>query len=188
MPDAKVKYGVFHGRFQPFHNGHMKAVMMCLERCEILYIGLRMVGNDFGAFDLGQMKKSAEENPFTFDERMRMVKESLMDAEVDLKRVNIVPFPLENPDKWYEYVPRGTAHFRIGVSDWDEGKIKAFQSAGLQVETLPIYEKDISAEDVRKRILENKNWKELVPKGTARVIEEIDGVNRIKTFMLNRSW
>lgn len=190
MEDAggvKPKNGIFPGRFQPFHKGHLNAVMMCLERCETLYIGIRMVESSI-VFDVNEFRKSAENNPFTFGERMRMIKESLIDAEIDLRRVNIVPFPLESPEMWHEYIPKDTVHFRIGVSEWDEERIKAFERAGLKIETLPIYEKDIGAGEVRKRMAENRNWKELVPTGTARIIEEIDGVNRVKMLTLNKRW
>ena len=71
---------------------------------------------------------------------------------------------------------------------WDERKIKAFQDAGLQIETLPIYEKDVTAEEIRKLMAENKKWKELVPNGSAHVIEEIDGVNRIKMLIMSKRW
>jgi len=188
---VKFKNGVFYGRFQPFHKGHLKAVMMCMERCETLYVGIRNfeTGMTFGIVGgITEFKKSAEENPFTFEERMRMIKESLIDAGADLKRVNIVPFPLEHPEKWYDYIPKDAVHFRIGVSDWDERKIKAFQDAGLQIETLPIYEKDVTAEEIRKLMAENKKWKELVPNGSAHVIEEIDGVNRIKMLIMSKRW
>lgn len=181
------KNGVFYGRFQPFHKGHLNAVIMCLERCETLYIGIRTF-ETIMSFDISQLKKSSEENPFTFEERMRMIKESLIDVGVDLRRVNIVPFPLENPEKWYEYIPKDTVHFRIGVLDWNEEKIREFEKSGVKIETLPIYEKNIIAEEIRKRMVENKNWKELVPTGTARVIEEIDGVNRVKMLIMNKGW
>ena len=184
---TKVKNGVFPGRFQPFHKGHLSAVMMCLERCETLYVGIRIF--ELAAnFDVRQLKRSAEENPFTFEERMRMIKESLLDVGVDMKRVNTVPFPLENPERWHEFVPKGTAHFRIGVSDWDEERIRAFEMSGLKIITLPIHEKDIDADEIRRRMIENRNWKELLPGGTVRVIEEIDGTSRVKMLVMNKSW
>lgn len=182
----KAKNGVFYGRFQPFHKGHMKAVLMCLERCETLYIGIRIFETPV-VFDIGSFKKSERENPFTFGERMLMIKETLISIGIDLKRVNIIPFPLENPDKWYEYVPKDTVHFRIGVSDWDENKIKAFETSGLKIETLPIYEKDIDGEEIRNRIATNKSWKELVTGETAHIIEEVGGVNRVKMLYMGRS-
>lgn len=187
MTDAKVKNGVFYGRFQPFHKGHLNAVTLCLERCETLYIGIRIF-ETMTNFDLTQIKKSSEENPFTFEERMRMIKESLIDAKIDLKRVNIIPFPLENPEKWYEFIPKDTVHFRIGVSDWDEERIRTFERSGLNIMTLPIYEKNITAEEIRKRIVQNRNWKDSVPAGTAKVIEEIGGADRIKMLAMNKSW
>jgi len=185
--NAKPKNGIFYGRFQPFHKGHLNAVKMCLERCENLYIGIRSFGTMIN-FEMSSFKKSVEENPFTFGERLLMIKESLIEDEIDMKRVSIIPFPLENPDKWYEYIPKDTVHFRIGVSDWDEEKIKAFERSGLKIETLPIYEKNITAEEIRRRMVTNRNWRELVTPATARVIEEIDGVSKVKMLMLNKTW
>ena len=185
--DSRPKNGIFYGRFQPFHKGHLKAVELCLERCDCLYIGIRTfeVITDFGADSL---KKRPSENPFTFGERMSMIKESLVDSGTDLRRINIIPFPLENPERWYEYIPKDTAHFRIGVSDWDESKIREFEMAGLKIITLPIHEKQITAEDIRARMIMNQNWRELLPSGTIRVIEQIDGVGRIKMLSMQNTW
>jgi cytidyltransferase-like protein len=70
MADVTAKNGVFYGRFQPFHIGHLNAVKMCLERCETLYIGIRIF-ETIASFDISQLKKSSGENPFSFEERMR---------------------------------------------------------------------------------------------------------------------
>jgi nicotinamide-nucleotide adenylyltransferase len=40
--------------------------------------------------------------------------------------------------------------------------------------------KFLSGTEVRRRIVSDENWKELVPKQVAAMIKEIDGVNRIK--------
>ncbi len=40
MHVLKPRYGMIHGRFQPFHNGHLEYLLAALERCETLIIGI----------------------------------------------------------------------------------------------------------------------------------------------------
>ncbi|MFL6479721.1 MAG: adenylyltransferase/cytidyltransferase family protein, partial [Nitrososphaera sp.] len=75
--------GLFIGRFQPFHKGHLATVKFALERVDQLVIVI------------GSAQKSHElRNPFTAGERIRMIKESLdEDGEADTRRILIIPVP-----------------------------------------------------------------------------------------------
>ena len=58
--------GLLIGRFQPFHLGHLEAVIFALSKVEKLYIGI------------GSSNKSNEKrNPFTADERKNMILSSI---------------------------------------------------------------------------------------------------------------
>jgi len=58
--------GLFIGRFQPFHLGHLDAIRFGLSKVENLWIGI------------GSSNKSNEKrNPFTADERKDMILSSL---------------------------------------------------------------------------------------------------------------
>lgn len=35
-----VRYGMIHGRFQPFHNGHLEYALAALSRCSHLIVGI----------------------------------------------------------------------------------------------------------------------------------------------------
>ena len=51
------------------------------------------------------------------------------------------------------------------------------------VKNPPLYDRvHLSGTEVRKRILEDGNWQELVAKSTIDVMEEINGVERIKNL------
>lgn len=54
--------GVFIGRFQPFHHGHLKSVLSALESCEKLLI---IIGSTHRARNV--------RNPFTYEERRQML-------------------------------------------------------------------------------------------------------------------
>jgi bifunctional NMN adenylyltransferase/nudix hydrolase len=64
-----MKYGIMIGRFQPIHNGHLKAIQHALEEeCEKIII-----------FITGTNRPRSSENPFTGQERQTMIEESLID-------------------------------------------------------------------------------------------------------------
>ena len=54
--------GLLIGRFQPFHLGHLDAVLFALSRVENLWIGIG-----------SSNKRNEKKNPFTADERIEMI-------------------------------------------------------------------------------------------------------------------
>ncbi|MBU2560225.1 nicotinamide-nucleotide adenylyltransferase, partial [archaeon] len=58
---------------------------------------------------------------------------------------------------------------------------RLFKEQGVEVETPPMYNREeFSGTQIRQRMLEGKQWKKFVPKAVADVIEEVNGVGRIK--------
>jgi nicotinamide mononucleotide adenylyltransferase len=45
MDYTKRTIGVVHGRFQPFHNGHLEYVLSAKQKCDFLYVGIAMWGS-----------------------------------------------------------------------------------------------------------------------------------------------
>ncbi|MEM2966110.1 MAG: adenylyltransferase/cytidyltransferase family protein, partial [Candidatus Nitrosocaldaceae archaeon] len=63
--------GLFIGRFQPFHNGHLEAIRFALKQVEILWIVI------------GSAQRSHEQrNPFTAGERLSMIRDTLLNTEI----------------------------------------------------------------------------------------------------------
>ena len=58
--------GLFVGRFQPFHLGHLKVIEWILERCEKVTV---VIGSS--------LEFSTQRNPFTYEERREMIEKSL---------------------------------------------------------------------------------------------------------------
>ena len=71
MPTSDFDLAVFVGRFQPFHDGHLKVVRMALERAQTL---LMVVGSAGAA-------RRPDLLPFTAEERREMITASLAPAE-----------------------------------------------------------------------------------------------------------
>ena len=60
-----------------------------------------------------------------------------------------------------------------------------FSEEGFKVEQPPLYDRlHLSGTEVRRRMLENLNWEELVPKAAAEFIKEINGVERLKNLSI----
>ncbi|MFH1750378.1 MAG: nicotinamide-nucleotide adenylyltransferase [Candidatus Micrarchaeota archaeon] len=81
------------GRFQPFHDGHFKAIKAIFKENGRLIIAI------------GSAQKSREiSNPYTYAERREMIRRCLMNAGL-LKRTQIVPLEDEHDHaKWVEKV------------------------------------------------------------------------------------
>ena len=62
---------------------------------------------------------------------------------------------------------------------------RLFKEDGYEIYQPELFDREVlSGTEVRNRILNDGDWKSLVPKATIDVIEEIDGVNRIKELSI----
>ncbi len=174
----RYRYGVVHGRFQPFHNDHLKYVLTALERSETLFIGITNPDPSSIRFDASDPNRSTDiSNPFTFCERMEMIRESLVDAVGDdVSRVRIVPFPINVPWLLKYYTPADAVYFLTIYDEWGEKKQAELAKHGFRTEVLwykSKEEKNITATKIRDGILKGKQWWHLAPSGTKRVIDSI---------------
>lgn len=169
------RFGMMHGRFQPFHNGHWEYCRLARERCRTLIIGITNP-------DPSQITREAtsghrhrdDANPYTFFQRQRMIRETLIDAAVPLERIIFIPFPINLPDRWRHYVPPDAVQFVRVFSAWEQTKADRLRQAGYQVEILtPGAGKAVEATEIRARLAAGGDWRALVPPGVARVIDEI---------------
>ncbi len=121
-------------------------------------------------------------NPFTAGERVLMIREALKDASIDLSRVYIIPIPdiLMN-SVWPHYVQMYVPKFRYGVAR-NPLVLRLFKDAGIEVLIPPPYDRSkYSSTRIRKLMLLGRSeWRELVPPSVARLIEELNGVERLK--------
>ncbi len=160
------------GRMQPVHNGHMQIIKKILDEVDEIIIGI-------GSAQLSHELK----DPFTAGERVVMISQALAEKDVDPSRYYIIPMQDINFNAiWVSHVKMLTPPFSIVYSGNSLVK-QLFSEEGFEVRQPPLYDRmHLSGTEVRKRILEDGNWQELVPKATADVIEEINGIERIKNL------
>jgi len=73
-----VALGMVHGRFQPFHNGHLEYVLEAAGHCRELLVGITNPGPDpVPAEPASPHRHLAEANPFPFAERSAMIRAAL---------------------------------------------------------------------------------------------------------------
>ena len=165
-----AKRALFIGRFQPFHKGHLEAVKMILNE------------NDEIIIAVGSAQYSHKlENPFTAGERIVMIRKALENEGIDLKQVWIIPIPdVHVHMMWVSEVVGYTPKFNVVYTNEPLTR-RLFMEAGFDVRPIPFIKRKVySATEIRKRMIENGNWEELVPKAVAEYIREIDGVQRVK--------
>ena len=162
--------GLFVGRFQPFHLGHVGTIKFALGRVDEIIIVI------------GSAQKSHEfRNPFTAGERIQMIKASLdADEEIKAKRTLLIPVPDTNI---HLFVPK----YDIVFSN-DPLTCLLFRDRGIKAVEPPLYQREeLSASEVRSRMATDGDWKRLVTFETAKVIEAIRGIDRIKAIIGSQS-
>lgn len=155
----RVKLGSVHGRFQPFHNGHLDYVLQAFRRADFIYVGLTKI---FGAADgSGTGRESTDANPLSYWERSYLVRAALCDAGIDLSRFEITPFPIEDVTTLSLFVPKNAVCFTTIVSDWNNEKIDRLRAAGYPVEVLEISPVD------NRRVTSGTHLRQLIRGGDA---------------------
>jgi len=150
---------LFIGRFQPFHKGHLWAVKFILRNCEKIIIG---IGSS-------QYAKTAT-NPYSAKERREMICRTL-DSE-DITNYAIFEIPdIHNDHEWVEHVKRIIPHMDIVYTGSLLSK-QLFTERGCIVKSIPRH-KNISASEVRLRIMKGLDWMEIVPEPVQQVIQDI---------------
>ena len=167
-----IARGMVHGRFQPFHNGHLEYLKGAAARCDELFVGITNPDPErVRPEEADPLRHLPESNPFTYVERLLMVKAAAVDAGLDLSRLHVIPFPVNEPELWPAYVPAGVTQYLRLFSEWGGTKLKRMREAGYEVVVLDEgAEKELTVADVRAAIRHGDDWETMVPPGVARVL------------------
>lgn len=175
VKEGPAAWGMIHGRFQPFHNGHLAYLTGAAARCDRLLVGITNP-------DRLHMRPTPEDanrhlpaaNPFTYTERLLMVRAAAQAAAV--APVEVIPFPVTEAELWSDYVPTGTVHFLRVFSPWGTAKLERLRGRGYRTVVLDAdAAKEVSGEQVRAAIRSGGDWRPLVPPAVAAVIDSLPG-------------
>ena len=165
-----VKRGIFVGRFQPLHKGHLGAIKDILKEVNELVI---VVGSSQYSHRM--------DNPFTAGERITMIRKALEEGGIEPLRYWIVPVPdVYMHMIWVAQVIGYSPKFDVVYTNEPLTR-RLFIEAGFKVKSVPFHKREVySATEIRKRMLNGENWEELVPKSVAHFIMETGGVARLR--------
>jgi nicotinamide-nucleotide adenylyltransferase len=164
--------GLFIGRFQPFHKGHLATVRFALGKVDQLVIVV------------GSAQRSHEpKNPFTAGERIRMIKETLDSEKIDVNRILIIPVPdVDVHSLWTRQVDMLVPKYDVVFAN-DPFTLMLFKESGVKTSEAPLVDrKEMQATEVRSRMAAGGKWEDLVPAPVVKIIREIDGVERVKAI------
>lgn len=167
---------LFIGRFQPFHLGHMDALDQIFTRENYVIIGIGSTEDDY-----------VPGNPFTAGERYQMIEAAILGKKIAGKIIGHEHFTILNIRNihhyslWVKHVecllpPFGDVYSGSPIV------IRLFKD-DKKHKVIPIKKlRNISATDIRMRMLQGKSWEEFVPQKVAVLINKWDGVGRIKAI------
>ena len=167
--------GMIHGRFQPFHLGHLEYLKGAAAHCEEVFVGITNPDRERIRPEAADpLRHLPEANPFTYVERLLMIEAVAKDEGI---LAHVIPFPVNEPELWSAYVPaRVTQYLRL-FSEWGGTKLERMRDAGYQVVVLDEgVDKEISGADVRAALRSGADWEAFVPPGVARVIRSLERV------------
>jgi len=174
--------GSVHGRFQIFHLEHLKYVREAYKRCDCLIIGITGIRFLLSPNNLAASRMAEENNPFSYFERMAMIRAALQADGLDLSRISFAPFPIEDPTKLEYFIPRSVHCFTTIREEWNVTKIAILKELGYAVTILYTdLKKAVTGSKIRSLIKAgDKSWRRSVPEAVMSWIEEHQASSRIK--------
>jgi nicotinamide-nucleotide adenylyltransferase len=164
------KTGLYIGRFQPFHLGHLFAIKFALKAVETLYIAI------------GSAQKSYEpRNPFTAAERLLMLKAALDEARIPAKKW----LPINVPDAtahavWTAYLDMLVPPYEVAFTNEPLTTV-LLRARGVKVVAVPLQKRgEYAATEIRDRMRNGRDWRKLVPEAVSRILLNVSAVNRLK--------
>ena len=162
--------GLLIGRFQPFHLGHLDAVLFGLARIDNLLI---CIGSS--------NKYNEKKNPFSATERREMILSSIEPSIISRIKIFNVP-DIGNHEQWTFEIDQIVPKYDVVFSNDDFTK-NLFEIRQINVIQVILKDREkFSGTNVRQLILDDENWQDLVPEGTRKVLDKINAIDRLKNL------
>ena len=162
--------GLLIGRFQPFHLGHLDAMLFGLSRVENLFICI-------GSSD----KSNERKNPFSAKERREMIVTSIEPSIADRIKIFDVP-DVGDHEKWTFEIDKTVPKYDVVFTN-DEFTKTLFEKREISVISVVLKDREkFSGTNIRNLITYDRNWRDLVPQGTRNVLDNINAKERLQNL------
>ncbi len=162
--------GLFIGRFQPFHKGHLKAIndILKIEDEVIICVAASQYSYTIS-------------NPFSSGERIEMILRAMNESR---NKLIILSSPnYESNSLWVENIIETFPKFDRVYSNNKLVKI-LWEKGGYEVSNIDFYKKEeLNGTLIRKLISQGEDWEALVPIEVKKYIKGIKGEKRIKDIL-----
>lgn len=164
-------------RFQPLHYGHLNALKYGLTVADEIVVAVGMAS-----------QSHTPENPFTAGERLEMIRESARWANLPLDKLITITLPTLEVSRVAIHYLKLYSPFFSKVISLNPIIRRIFAEEGYAVVEPPVISRDLyRGSYVRKLMYEGREeWRELVPPPVVKIIEDVDGINRVKMLYSER--
>jgi cytidyltransferase-like protein len=173
-----------HGRFQPFHLGHLEYLLAAKARCDFLWIGItQYLAPALQTTTPEDVHRSLpENNPLTYFERAEIIQRALTDVGVNGQEYDFTPFPIEEPGLLRNFLDPSILVFTTVYDDWNRHKIQVLREKGYTVEVLwERTNKDYAGDAIRRAIVDDDSrWRSMVPNVVAARLDELNFAERLR--------
>ncbi len=178
------KLGVVVGRFQIFHNDHLKYLLAGKSLCEHLIIGITNPDPTHSKNDsCDPHRHLGSSNPLTYFERYTILKAVLNEYSVSHHNFSIVPFPVNFPELFHHYVPSEAVFYLTIYDSWGRKKLELLKTCGFRTYVMwekTANKKGVTGSEVRRRIASGEPWEHLVPHSVVELIKKWDVGSRLR--------
>ena len=161
-----MKKGLVLGRFQPFHLGHLELIKSIVnEQIEPLIC-------------IGSAQHShSEENPFTVDERKKMIEGVMKDLNC---KYSIFGIPdINNYDLYVSHLETFVPSFDM-VYSGNPIVQRLFAEAGYTVVKVNMFNREAwEGSSIRLAMKEDGDWESVIPNQVVNLIHDINGIDRL---------
>lgn len=165
-----MKVGLFIGRFQPLHRGHLLMIKKLAATVDRLIIGLGSSNAEVSC-----------RNPFSVPERKEMI--SRVMKEIGHRHYEIVELlDIKSDEEWIKTLQKTVGKFDISWSG-SEWVLRVFKAHGLPIDRIKEFP-GLSGTKIRKKMAQGLPWLKFVPSSVRKYLREIGVVKRVRELCL----
>ncbi len=156
----KFRTGLFIGRFQPFHKGHLHALRFAARSCRKLVIGIG-----------SSQESGTSRNPLSAKDRITIIRAGLKGSGIDAKRLSFLEIPdFNDNDAWFGYIIRKLPDIDVVFSRTRLVK-SIFEGRGIPTLQPPWYmRRKMQATQIREMIRNGGRWRGRIPSGAVGLV------------------
>ena len=164
---------LFIGRFQPVHLGHLAAIQNILQTANEIIILVAA----------GQLSHTLK-NPLTAGERIHLIREAVIEANYDLKKLWIIPAQdVSDNALWVPHIQRLAPPFDIMYTN-NPFTRRLFEEAKVKTEKTELVNRvNYSATLIRNLIIEGKDLSKHLMSSTIKKLEKWDIRGRFSSII-----